>query len=92
MLAINYSLPIMIDVNHSWTLKGLGAREPFPAHKEKLALVGQFVGDWVGEAIFLKEGGSEVPAGNGEVHFNWIIDGRSVPDVWLVEDGCPVLG
>lgn len=69
-----------------WMLKGLAANGPFSEHKEKLELFGQFVGDWIGEATFLKEDGSEMPGGNGEVHFNWILDGRAIQDVWMYED------
>jgi hypothetical protein len=75
----------MTDFDPSWTLKGLGAKEPFE-HGEKLGLFGQFVGDWVGEALTLKEDGSEVSSGQGEVHFNWILDGRAIQDVWMYED------
>jgi hypothetical protein len=31
---------------HKWKIEGLGATEPYPNLKEKLALFGQFVGDW----------------------------------------------
>jgi hypothetical protein len=73
-------------MNSSWRLKGLGANEPFNSQKNKLATFGRFVGDWVGEAFSVKEDGSEVSGGNGEVHFNWILDGRAVQDVWMYED------
>ncbi len=76
----------MTDADTPWTLEGLGAREAFPGQKEKLALFGQFVGDWTGEATFLKEDGSEIPGGRGEVHFRWILDGRAIQDVWMYED------
>lgn len=69
-----------------WTLKGLGADAPLDAQKENLSLFGQFVGDWVGEATFLKDDGSEIPGGKGEVHFRWILEGRAVQDVWMSED------
>ncbi len=69
-----------------WNLTGLGADEPFDQQREKLSLFGQFVGDWEGEATFLKDDGSEVPGGKGEVHFRWILGGRAVQDVWMSED------
>lgn len=69
-----------------WTLKGLGADKPFAEQEEKLALFGQFVGDWVGEATLLKDDGSELSGGKGEVHFRWILEGRAVQDVWMSED------
>jgi hypothetical protein len=49
-------------------------------------LFGQFVGDWVGEATFFKDDGSEVPGGKGEVHFAWILGGRAIQDVWMIEN------
>lgn len=64
----------------------MGADKPFSEQEEKLSLFGQFVGDWVGEATFLKDDGSEVPGGKGEVHFRWILEGRAVQDVWMSED------
>jgi hypothetical protein len=76
----------MGTANSNWNLKGLGAEEPFNEQKEKLATFGRFVGDWVGEAVFLKEDGSEVPGGNGEVHFKWILEGRAIQDIWMYED------
>lgn len=52
----------------TWSLIGLGADAPLDVQKEKLSLFGQFVGDWVGEATFLKDDGSEISGGRGEVH------------------------
>ncbi len=69
-----------------WSLRGLGADGPFPDQEDKLSLFGQFVGDWSGEATFIKDDGSEVPGGRGEVHFAWVLGGRAVQDVWMVED------
>lgn len=76
----------MSNSGNPWTLKGLGADAPLGEQKEKLSLFGQFVGDWVGEATFLKDDGSEIPGGKGEVHFRWVLEGRAVQDVWMSED------
>lgn len=72
--------------NAHWSLKGLGAEGPFKDQETKLSLFGQFVGDWVGEATFIKDDGTEIPGGRGEVHFGWILGGRAIQDVWVVED------
>ena len=69
-----------------WTLVGLGAEGPFKDQEDKLSLFGQFVGDWVGDAVFIKEDGTEIPGGRGAVHFAWILGGRAIQDVWMVED------
>ena len=49
-------------------------------------MFGQFVGDWVGEATFIKDDGTEIPGGRGEVHFAWILGGSAIQDVWMAED------
>jgi hypothetical protein len=69
-----------------WEIEGLGAHEPYPDLKEKLALLGQFVGDWdIVEARYPQPDGTEVKR-KGEVHFGWILGGRAVQDVWMTTD------
>lgn len=71
---------------HKWEIEGLGAYEPFPKLKEKLALFGQFVGDWdIVEARYPQPDGTEVKR-KGEVHFGWILGGKAVQDVWMTTD------
>ncbi len=77
---------VVAESGTDWTLKGLGARGPSGDQKDKLSLFGQFVGDWAGEATFIKDDGSEVPGGRGEVHFAWILGGRAIQDTWMAED------
>jgi hypothetical protein len=69
-----------------WEIEGLAAYGPYPNLKEKLALFGQFVGDWdIAEARYPQPDGTEVKR-KGEVHFGWILDGRAVQDVWMTVD------
>src|SRR3989475_8224029 len=69
-----------------WTIDGLGAEGPLPDFKEKLALFGQFVGDWViEEARYPRPHGVELRS-QGEIHFGWILDGRAVQDVFMTRD------
>src|SRR5213080_2966654 len=69
-----------------WTIDGLGAEGPFPDFKEKLALFGQFVGDWViEEARYPRPHELELRS-QGEIHFGWILDGRAVQDVFMTRD------
>src|SRR5437867_12361 len=68
-----------------WTIKGLGADEPFPGLKEKLMLFGQFVGDWETDARYPQPDGTDIKA-KGEIHFGWILEGRAVQDVWMGRD------
>jgi hypothetical protein len=66
-----------------WRIEGLGARGPDLELKEKLMLFGQFVGDWdIVEARYPHPDGTE-ELGQGEVHFDWILGGRAIQDVWM---------
>ena len=69
-----------------WAIAGLSAMGPFGSMKDKLALFGQFVGDWdIVEALYsLPVGGEAVR--RGEIHFRWILEGRAVQDVWSMID------
>lgn len=49
----------------------------------KLALYGQFIGDWTFEAIVTKDDGTQ-HRGQGEIHFAWVLDGRAIQDVWIL--------
>jgi hypothetical protein len=54
--------------------------------EEKLALFGQFVGDWdILEDRFLRPDGTWATS-RGEVHWRWILDGKAVQDVWASTD------
>jgi hypothetical protein len=61
----------------------LGADGPAPAHADKLNLYGQFVGDWETEVFTYPPDGSR-HQGRGEIHFDWILEGRAIQDVWLI--------
>jgi hypothetical protein len=68
-----------------WRLEGLGAIGPEPSLRDELMLFGQFVGDWeIVECRYLEDG--KWVRRTGEVHWNWILDGRAVQDVWLYHD------
>lgn len=80
-------LPMGKEITSPRTSGGLGAAGPDPALKERLMLFGQFVGDWeIVESRFLDDDGKWV-ARKGEVHWNWILDGRALQDVWLYYEG-----
>ena len=65
-----------------WKIEGLPAAGPHPEHADKLALFGQFVGDWdILECRSLEEDGSWSTS-RGRVHWRWILEGRAVQDVW----------
>lgn len=56
---------------------------PAPDRADKMALYGQFIGDWAFDALVLKDDGSE-HRGRGEIHFAWALDGRAIQDVWIL--------
>src|SRR5262245_2766738 len=68
-----------------WTIRGLGSEGPYPEFKDKLMLFGQFVGDWEIDARYPRPDGTET-RGKGEIHFEWILEGRAVQDVFMSRD------
>jgi len=65
--------------DRSWKIEGLPAYGPARDLRDKLRLFGQFVGSWdIVEHRTLPFG----LLSKGEVHFNWILGGRAVQDVW----------
>jgi hypothetical protein len=77
----------MIGVKEeSWNIPGLAAEGPYAEFKEKLALFGQFVGDWeIVEDRYLQENGTWVKS-RGELHVNWILEGRGLQDTFNTFD------
>ncbi|MGP8158853.1 MAG: hypothetical protein ACLPWO_04505 [Thermoplasmata archaeon] len=62
-----------------WKISRLPALGPASELREELRLFGQFVGSW--EILEHRYPRSRQRT-RGEVHFNWILDGRAVQDVW----------
>lgn len=70
------------DARRNWSIVGLPATGPSRELKTKLALFGQFIGDWeIVEQRFPGSPKTEVIR-SGEVHFDWILGGRAIQDVW----------
>lgn len=70
----------------AWKIAGLAAEGPLAGMEEKLALFGQFVGDWdILECRFLRPDGTWA-VNRGELHWRWILDGRALQDVWMTID------
>jgi hypothetical protein len=64
-------------------LEMLCAKGPAADRAAQMMLYGQFVGSWEGTVV--------VPDGAGgrrerscEVHFDWVLEGRAIQDVWIV--------
>lgn len=68
----------------TWRLAGLPATGPAPRLRGKMRLFGQFVGSW--DITERRVPGFRGSTGTGEVHFNWILDGRAIQDVWGMID------
>ena len=65
-----------------WEIEGLPAEGPYPEHRAKLALFGQFVGDWeIQENRYLQDDGTWSKE-SGRIHWRWILEGRALQDVW----------
>jgi hypothetical protein len=63
-------------------LDALHAVQPNPALAAKLNLYGRFVGSWDLDVEFHTLTGATLRA-EGEWHFNWVLDGKAVQDVWI---------
>jgi len=60
---------------------GLVAQGPARGLEKKLALFGQFVGDWEFDIAWYPANG-EPRHGSGDWSFHWALDGTAVQDVW----------
>jgi hypothetical protein len=56
---------------------------PAPDIAEELKLYGQFLGDWNTDIITYTPDGAR-HEGKGEIHFEWILNGRAIQDVWMI--------
>jgi hypothetical protein len=73
---------VSVPPTAGWEIQGLASQGPDPELKEKLALFGQFVGDWdIVEDRYLEADGMWT-RGKGELHWRWILGGRALQDVW----------
>ena len=70
---------------HAWKIEGLAASGPAAGMEEKLALFGQFVGDWEMEDRWLKDDGTW-GVGRGGIHWRWILEGRGMQDTFTEID------
>lgn len=62
--------------------QGLLARGPAREYADKLALYGQFVGDWTTQTTaYLPDGGVE--HSQWDARFAWVLEGRAVQDLWI---------
>jgi hypothetical protein len=63
--------------------EALAAAGPNSEHAQELMLFGQFVGAWDLDWTGWEADGTPRSA-KGEWHFDWILEGRAVQDVWIL--------
>jgi hypothetical protein len=63
-------------------LQALHAERPAPDRADKLSLYGWLVGRWEMDGIIRKDDGT-THTGRGEIHFDWVLEGRAIQDVWI---------
>lgn len=64
-------------------IETLTSAGPAADRADKLALYGQFIGDWTFDATVTRDDGTQ-HRGQGEIHFAWVLDGRAIQDVWIL--------
>jgi hypothetical protein len=69
--------------NSSTMLHALAAHGPAPEYAAELHTFGQFVGSWELNCTEYEPDGTSrtLP---GEWHFDWVLEGRAIQDVWIL--------
>jgi hypothetical protein len=65
-------------------LEALSAKGPVPDRAEKLKLYGWLIGDWRMDSTFFDDKGAAAKGPQGEIHFDWALEGRVIQDVWIL--------
>jgi len=73
----------MLEPRHSPFIDALHADGPAPDRADKLGLYGWLIGRWDMDAVIHKSDGSR-HSGRGEIHFDWVLEGRAIQDVWIL--------
>src|SRR5215475_2591209 len=73
----------MIRAHRSGLIEALLNEGPDTERAGELGLYGQFVGDWQTDIFTYAPDGSR-HQGQGEIHFDWILQGRAIQDVWMI--------
>lgn len=92
LLASSLGEAVMSNPNSGGLIAALHAGGPAPDRAEALSLYGQFVGDWRAEIVAYTPDGVR-REGYGEIHFGWILQGRAIQDVWIIDrrPGAPAM-
>jgi len=73
-----------MEQQYSPLMLALGSRRPHDGLADKLQLYGQFVGSWDIDVDFHALDGSRRWSAMGEVHFDWVLQGTAIQDVFII--------
>jgi len=92
LLASTPGEAFMSNPNSAGLIAALRADGPAPDRAAELRLYGQFIGDWKAEIVAHTPDGVR-HEGHGEIHFGWVLQGRAIQDVWIIDrrPGTPVM-
>lgn len=74
----------MSNPHSAGLIAALHADGPTPDRAEELRLYGRFIGDWKAGIVAYSPDGVR-HEGHGEIHFGWVLQGRAVQDVWIID-------
>ena len=74
----------MMEQQYSPMMAALGARRPDDGLADKLQLYGQFVGSWDIDVDFHALDDSRRWNAVGEVHFDWVLQGTAIQDLFII--------
>ncbi|HKS92039.1 MAG TPA: hypothetical protein VJQ83_08930 [Tepidiformaceae bacterium] len=83
---------LMPNATSSGLITALHAAGPAPDRAVVLSVYGQFVGDWSAKIVAYGPDGAR-HEGRGEIHFGWVLQGRAIQDVWIIDrrPGAPAM-
>jgi hypothetical protein len=75
--------PAMNPAASNFLIDALHADGPAADRADKMGLYGWLIGRWEMDAtVFLDDGSKHT--GKGEIHFDWVLEGRAIQDVWIL--------
>ena len=75
---------LVSNSNSGGLIAALHADGPAPDRIAELHLYGQFIGDWKADIVAYTPDGVR-HEGHGEIHFGWVLQGRAIQDVWIID-------
>jgi hypothetical protein len=64
-------------------INALRANRSASDRADKMSLYGWLIGSWEMDAATFGEDGTQ-HKGRGEIHFDWVLEGRAIQDVWIL--------